>query len=186
LRQGYAPQSVDSVPITSEERRCVGLIWPNPVASLPARSALRVGCDQQGKTYFRDGSSSVGAGYRDGAANLTHEDCHVVGTMFPGDVCRVLLLHSRAIVGNRQFDLVAIPFGAQHDVPSPVRESVIAGLSSLRSGSHPVTASHRRRGQRQEGVEALRDDASAGGAGLEPGSADLVFSERGEARSRFY
>jgi hypothetical protein len=73
--------------MTSEERRCVGLIWPNPVASLPTRSALRVGCDQQGKAYCCDGSSSFSAGYGDRAANLTHEDCHVVGTMFRSHSC---------------------------------------------------------------------------------------------------
>src|ERR1700730_10478197 len=95
---------------------------------IPLASALQGGCNKQRKPYSDDGSTSFRFGYGDRAANLTHEDRHVAGSMFFGIPRRVRVLYAHTIVCNRQFDFVANPFYAQQDAPRPVRKRVLDGI----------------------------------------------------------
>src|ERR1700674_3044589 len=83
---------------------------------------------KQGKPYFDDRSTSVRSRWDDRTAKLTHEDRHVFGATFLGNLRRILILHTHAVIGDGQLNLVADLFHAQHDTSCPVRKGMLDGV----------------------------------------------------------
>jgi hypothetical protein len=110
-----------------EHKDGVGL--PAPPPQRPQREAALCGCalgtpwcdQKQGQSYFDDRSGSFRSRRGDRAAELTHENCHVVGAAFLRTLCRILILHAHAVVGDNQLNLIADLFHAQNDMPCPAR-----------------------------------------------------------------
>src|SRR5664280_969906 len=91
-----------------------------------ARHPLRG--QKQAKSYSNDRSSSFRFRRDDRAAELTHEDSHVVGTTFLRTLHRILILHTHTVIGNNQLNLIADLFHAQHDMSLPFRKSMLDGV----------------------------------------------------------
>jgi hypothetical protein len=83
---------------------------------------------KQGKSDSYGRSSFFRSRRNDRAAKLTHEDSHVVGTTFLGNLRRILLLHTCTVIGDGQLNLVADLFHTQHDTSCPAGKSVLDGI----------------------------------------------------------
>src|ERR1700689_2416272 len=80
---------------------------------------------KQGKPYSNGRSNAIRFRRSDRAAELAHEDSHVIGATFLWNLRQILVLHAHTVIGNGQLDLVADLFHAQHDTPGPAGESVL-------------------------------------------------------------
>jgi hypothetical protein len=83
---------------------------------------------QAREPYSNDRSRSSRSRHGDRAAQLTHEDSHVAGTPPLGKLHRILVLHTRAVIGDGQLYLIVDLFQAQHDMSCLAGESVLDGV----------------------------------------------------------
>src|ERR1700730_6814584 len=88
-------------------------------------SAIEAGSWHRGKPYFNDRSGSFRSRYGDRAAKLTHKHGHVVGSMILRSLRRILVLHTHAVIGDGELNLVADLFGAYHHEACSVAKSVL-------------------------------------------------------------